>query len=78
MDNVPCQKSAMKEALNMTSKLKRPSKSELINGVEQAPNGIPNENKGRVGGGGTRGMRTKEEKECGLGILHRFFHSRSE
>jgi hypothetical protein len=63
----------MKEALNMTPKLKRPSKSELINGVEQAPNGIPNEKKGRVGGRRTRGIRAKEEKECGLGILHRLF-----
>lgn len=43
-----CQKSAMDEALNMTSKLKRPSKSGLINGFEQGPNGIPNEKKGRV------------------------------
>jgi hypothetical protein len=38
----------MDEALNMTPKLKRPSKSELINGFEQVPNGIPNEKKGSV------------------------------
>jgi len=37
----------MDEALNMTPKLKRPSKSELINGVEQAPNAIPTEEKER-------------------------------
>jgi hypothetical protein len=64
---------------NLAPKLKRPSKSELINGVEQTPNGIPNEKKRvRVGGRGTRGIRAKEEKECGLGILHWFVHSRSQ
>ena len=46
----------------MTPKLKRPPKSELINGVEQAPNGII-EKKGRVEGEGREGYERKERNE---------------
>jgi len=71
VDNVPCQKSAMDETLNMTPKLKRPSKSELINGVEQAPQRW-------------EGWRAKDEGDTSerrermrFRHLHRFLHSRS-
>jgi hypothetical protein len=64
------------------SKIETAVKGGVVNGVEQVPNGIPNEKKGRVGGRRTRRIRAKEEKECGLhtlqGILHRFVHSRSQ
>lgn len=63
--------------LNMTLKVKRPSKSELINGVEQAPNGIPRRRGGLEGEG--RGVyERKKRKDAVKAFLHRFIHSRSE
>jgi hypothetical protein len=64
----------------MTPKLKRPPQSELINGVEQGPNGIPIEKEGwRVKDEGNTSER-RERVRCGYS---RDFapvrsHSRSE
>jgi hypothetical protein len=69
VDNVPCQKSAMNEDLNMTPKLKWPSKSELIDGV--TPNGVPIEKEGwmvKDEGGDTSERRERMRS----GNLHRF------
>jgi hypothetical protein len=52
------------KALNVTPKPKRPSKSELIDGVEQVPNGIPNEKKGRIEGEGRGGYERKKRKNA--------------
>lgn len=64
---MPCQIPAKDVALHMTTRLKRPPKTELNNGEEHVPKGISIE-KGVGGDEGERneGLRAKEEKGCGL------------